>query len=98
MSRKIYVGNLSYSTDKQTLHDVFSECGTVDLINLVTDKITGHSKGFAIIEMSRRSEASRAIQKLNGSNVSDRAIKVSEFKPKSNQKSRGSYGQNKRWQ
>lgn len=92
MSRKVYVGNLPYSINKQTLHETFSQCGTVDLINLITDKITGQSKGFAIIEMSRRSEASRAIQMLNGSNLSDRAIKVSEFKPKSKQRDRGGYG------
>lgn len=91
MSRKVYVGNLSYSINQQTLKETFSQCGTVEVVKLITDKATGNSKGFAIIEMSHRSEAARAIQKLNGTSLDNRAIKVSEFKPRTKQKSNSRY-------
>ena len=86
MNRKIYVGNLSYTTNQQSLKETFSQCGTVEIVNLITDKATGNSKGFAIIEMSHRSEAARAIQKLNNTSLDDRTIKVSEYKSKAKQK------------
>lgn len=82
MSRKIYVGNLPYSINQQILQDTFSRCGTVDSIKLISDKLTGQSKGFAFIEMSNGSEAQRAIQQLNGTKIDDRDIKVSEAKSK----------------
>jgi RNA recognition motif-containing protein len=66
MGRKLYVGNLPYSADQQTLQDTFSQCGTVDSVNLITDRDTGRSKGFAFVEMSSGGEAQKAIQQLNG--------------------------------
>ena len=82
MGRKLYVGNLPFSADKQTLQDTFSQCGTVDSVNVITDRDTGQSKGFAFIEMSSSDEAQKAIQKLNGFNLDGREIKVNEAKPK----------------
>ncbi len=82
MGRKLYVGNLPHSADQQTLQDTFSQCGTVDSVNVITDRDTGQSKGFGFVEMSSDSEAQKAIQELNGSSLDGREIIVNEAKPK----------------
>ena len=82
MGRKLYVGNLPFSVNKQTLQDRFSQCGTVDSVDLITDRDTGQCKGFAFIEMSSNDEAQQAIQELNGSSLDGRKIKVNEAKSK----------------
>jgi RNA recognition motif-containing protein len=82
MGRKLYVGNLPYSATEQSLQDTFSQCGEVDSVNVITDRDTGQSKGFAFVEMSRDSEAQKAIQELNGTSIDGREIKVNEAKPK----------------
>ena len=82
MGRKLYVGNLPYSADQQTLQDTFSQCGTVDSVNVITDRDTGQSRGFGFVEMSSDSEAQKAIQELNGSSLDGREIIVNEAKPK----------------
>jgi cold-inducible RNA-binding protein len=99
MGRKLYVGNLPYSIDQQTLQDTFSKCGTVESVNLIMNRDTGQSKGFAFVEMSSRGEAQRAIQEINGSNLDGRALTVNEAKPQEKKKSggRGGYGGGKRW-
>lgn len=81
MGKKIYVGNLSYSVDDQTLSDIFAAFGTVESAKVVTDRDSGRSKGFGFVEMSTEAEASSAIEKLNGSEQSGRAMNVSEAKP-----------------
>ena len=81
MGKKIYVGNLSYSVDDQTLADIFAAFGTVESAKVVTDRDSGRSKGFGFVEMSTEAEASSAIEKLNGSEQSGRAMNVSEAKP-----------------
>jgi len=97
MGRKLYVGNLPYSSDQQSLEATFSECGTVDSVNVITDRDTGQSKGFAFVEMSSDSEAQKAIQELNGKSLDGREIKVNEAKPRENRGGgggggRGGYG------
>ncbi len=82
MGRKLYVGNLPDSVTEQTLQDTFSQCGTVDSVNVITDRDTGQSKGFGFVEMSSASEAQKAIQELNGSSLDGREITVNEAKPK----------------
>ena len=82
MGSKLYVGNLPHSANKQTLQDTFSQCGTVDSVNVITDRDTGQSKGFAFVEMSSDEEAQKAIQELHGSSLDGHEIKVSEAKPK----------------
>jgi len=91
MGRKLYVGNLPYSATEQTLRDAFSQCGTVDSANMITDRDTGQSKGFGFVEMSSDGEAQKAIQELNGSMMEDRQIKVNEAKPKA-PRGGGGYG------
>ena len=78
MSTKLYVGNLPHSADQQSLQDTFSLYGTVDSINV----IMGQRKGFAFVDMSSDSEAQKAIQKLNGSSLDGRKIKVNEARKK----------------
>nr|MBS0019666.1 RNA-binding protein [Gammaproteobacteria bacterium] len=99
MGRKLYVGNLPYSANQQTLQDAFSQYGTVDSVNVITDRDTGQSKGFAFVEMSSDSEAQKAIEELNGSILDGREIKVNEAKPKAPRESRGGggYGRGDRW-
>lgn len=82
MGRKLYVGNLPYSASQESLQQTFSQCGTVESTTLITDRDTGQSKGFGFVEMSSESEAQKAIQELNGTEVDGRAIKVNEAKPK----------------
>ncbi len=82
MGRKLYVGNLPHSADQQALQDTFSQCGTVDSVNVITDRDTGQSRGFGFVEMSSDSEAQKAIQELNGSSLDGHEIIVNEAKPK----------------
>lgn len=81
MGKKLYVGNLSFTVDSNQLTDTFSEFGTVDSANVIMDRDTGRSKGFAFVEMSSDGEAQTVIQKLNGMELSGRAMNISEAKP-----------------
>lgn len=95
MSRKLYVGNLPYSVTETALSNKFAECGTVESIKLITDRDTGHSKGFGFVEMGSEAEAKAAITKLNGTDYDGRAMNVNEAKPKSSGGRGGAGG--KRW-
>ena len=92
MGKKIYVGNLSYNMDDQTLGQVFSAFGTVESARIVTDRESGRSKGFGFVEMSSDSEASAAIDKLNGTDQLGRSMNVSEAKPMAPRENRGGGG------
>lgn len=81
MGRKLYVGNLPYAVDTQTLTDIFGQCGTVESVNIITERETGRSKGFGFIEMSSDSEAQKAIEELNGKDCEGRPMTVNEAKP-----------------
>ncbi len=81
MGKKLYVGNLSYSVSDENLAQVFGQCGTVESARVVTDRDSGRSKGFGFVEMSSDSEASSAIEKLNGTDLGGRNMNVSEAKP-----------------
>ena len=82
METKIYVGNLSYSTTEDTLRTLFTKFGSVTSVELIKDRDTGNSKGFAFVEMSSQSESDKAISSLHGSNLENRVIKVSIAKPR----------------
>ena len=92
MGRKLYVGNLPYTVTESTLTDKFAEFGTVESIKLITDRDTGQSKGFGFVEMGTDSEASAAIEKLNGTDCEGRAMNVNEARPKSNSRGGGGGG------
>lgn len=93
MSKKIYVGNLSYDTDDQGLKEIFSEFGTVEGVNIITDRDTGRSKGFGFVEMAKEEEAANAISGLNGKDINGRQLKVDEARERQERKqSRGGGG------
>ncbi|MGE3974984.1 MAG: RNA recognition motif domain-containing protein [Bdellovibrionales bacterium] len=89
MSKKLYVGNLPFSANDQTLTDAFSQCGTVESAKVIMDRDSGRSKGFAFVEMSSPAEAQASISKWNGTQLDGRAINVSEAKPQPPRDSRG---------
>ncbi|MGZ3772594.1 MAG: RNA recognition motif domain-containing protein [Pseudobdellovibrionaceae bacterium] len=97
MGKKIYVGNLSFNVDDQSLGDLFSQYGQVESAKIITDRDSGRSKGFAFVEMSSDSEAATAIQKLNGAEFSGRALNVSEAKPMAPREKRGGFGSRSRY-
>jgi RNA recognition motif-containing protein len=96
MGRKLYVGNLPYSADQQSLEKTFSQCGTVESVNLITDRDSGRSKGFGFIEMSSDAEAQKAIEELNGSDCDGRPLTVNEARPQQKKKP-GFGGGRSRW-
>jgi cold-inducible RNA-binding protein len=78
----IFVGNLSFKTTSDDLMAAFSQYGNVERVNIVTDRDTGQSRGFAFVEMSERRDAENAISQLNGAELNGRAINVNEARPK----------------
>lgn len=92
MGKKLYVGNLPYSTNDATLQDRFAEFGVVTSAKVITDRETGRSKGFGFVEMENDNEADAAIQKLNGASFDGRAINVSEARPQEPREFRGGGG------
>ena len=78
MSKKIYVGNLSYSTTPEALEGIFGQYGTILSVNIITDKFSGQSKGFGFVEMEDEKAATAAISSLNNTNFNGRDLKVNE--------------------
>ena len=92
---KLYVGNLSFNTSGNDLSELFSSVGTVVSSNLIEDRETGRSRGFAFVEMSSKEEGRNAIQQFDGKEVDGRDIKVNEAKPQERSGGgggRGGYG------
>ncbi|KAF0092845.1 MAG: RNP-1 like RNA-binding protein [Puniceicoccaceae bacterium 5H] len=81
---KLYVGNLSFDTDEQTLRDAFSQFGEVTDIYVVMDRETGRPRGFAFVTMGTAEEAQTAIDQMNGTELDGRALTVNEARPKEN--------------
>jgi RNA recognition motif-containing protein len=88
----IFVGNLSYQTTQEELQAAFAAHGTVERVNIVTDRDTGQPRGFAFVEMPERREADEAISRLNGADMNGRALTVSEARPKASGGGRGGRG------
>ena len=84
----MYVGNLPYSVSEEDLRTVFAEFGEIASVNIITDKISGQSKGFGFVDMPNNSEADKAIKALNGSDLQGRSIKVNQAKPRGERSSR----------
>lgn len=80
MQTKLYVGNLSYQASQEEIRNYFSKYGTVQAVNLITDRATGQPKGFGFVEMSNAGEAEKALE-LNGTEFLGRKIVVSEARP-----------------
>ena len=81
MGNKLYVGNLSYGTDKKNLEQMFAAHGTVTSAQVITDRETQRSKGFGFVEMGSDQEAQAAIAALNGKSIDGRALTVNEARP-----------------
>lgn len=81
MTKRIYVGNLSYQTTEGDLSSLFEQVGEVESVNIITDRDTGRSKGFAFVEMSNE-DADKAITQLNGAEVNGRSLTVNEARPR----------------
>ena len=92
MATKLYVGNLSYQTTDQQLHELFSEAGNVASAQVVTDRYTGEARGFGFVEMASEDEAQQAIAAINGRNVGGRALVVNESRPREGGGGGGSRG------
>ena len=88
----IYVGNLAYSTNDESLKEAFSAYGEVTSARVVTDRMTGRSKGFGFVEMPDRTQAQAAIDALNGKELDGRALRVNESQPKPREERRGGGG------
>jgi RNA recognition motif-containing protein len=82
MSNKLFVGNLSFNTTENDLHEAFAAHGTVVEANLMMDRMTGRSRGFAFVTMSTPDEAQKAIQALHGASLDNRALTVNIARPK----------------
>ena len=78
----IYVGNLAYSTNDESLRVAFSAYGEVASARVVSDRMTGRSKGFGFVEMPDRAQAQAAIDALNGKELDSRTLRVNESQPK----------------
>jgi len=81
MAKKLYVGGLSYDTTEDGLKDAFAKAGTVDSAVIITDKMSGRSKGFGFVEMSSDEEATKAIEMWNGKELDGRTLTVNEARP-----------------
>ena len=80
MSKKLYVGNLSFQTTESDITNAFAQCGAVESVSIITDRDTGRSKGFGFVLMEEEG-ADKAIAALNGSQLDGRTLTVNEAKP-----------------
>jgi cold-inducible RNA-binding protein len=99
--KNIFVGNLSFQTTETDLRSLFEPFGEIQRLQIITDRDTGQSRGFAFVEMAEDDEAINAMNDLNGKEVGGRVLNVSEARPKPdrvmhNRESRGSYRENYR--
>jgi cold-inducible RNA-binding protein len=89
METKLYVGNMSYDTTESELRTMFSEAGTVNVIDMIKDRDTGRPKGFAFITMSNQAEAENAISMFNEKPVNDRPLTVNIARPREDRSNKG---------
>lgn len=82
MAKKLYVGNLSYSTTQEQLQALFSQAGEVTEATVINDRETGRSKGFGFVEMATEQEAQEAIRRFNGQQFDNRTLTVNEARPR----------------
>src|SRR5579864_1847284 len=91
--KNIFVGNLSFGTTEDSIRSLFEQYGTVERVNLITDRDTGQARGFGFVEMADSTEADRAIAELNGRELNGRALNINEARPKPEGGSGGRYRQ-----
>jgi cold-inducible RNA-binding protein len=95
----IFVGNLSFGSTEDSIRSLFEGYGTVDRVNVVTDRETGQVRGFAFVEMANDQEGQQAISALNGRDLDGRSLTINEARPKEARSGGGGGGQrqNRRW-
>jgi len=84
MSRKLFVGNLPFTTGENELQEMFGQAGTIESVRVMRDMATGRARGFAFVEMQSAEEAQAAIDRFNGADLGGRALVVNEARPKTN--------------
>ena len=92
MAKKLYVGNLSYSTHEEDLREAFSKFGEIVSVTLIVDQADGRSKGFGFVEMASDEDAQKAIEAMNGTSFMERTITVNEARPKTEHRGSGGRG------
>ena len=91
--KNIFVGNLSFGATEGAIRSMFESYGTVDRVNIVTDRDTGQARGFAFVEMSNDAEGNAAINGINGRDLDGRTLNVNEARPKGERSGGGGGGE-----
>lgn len=96
--KNIFVGNLSFGASEDSVRTLFEVHGTVERVNIITDRETGQARGFGFVEMANDAEGEKAIAAVNGTNLDGRSLNVNEARPKAERSSGGgnAFGR-KRW-
>ena|SRR5271154_4395916 len=94
--KNIFVGNLSFGATEDAVRTMFEAYGSVERVNIITDRDTGQARGFGFVEMSNGAEADRAIVELNGRDLDGRALNINEARPKEDRGSGGGGGGQRR--
>ena len=81
MNKKLYVGGINYDSSEDALKEYFSQAGTVESAKIISDKMTGRSRGFGFVEMATEEEAKKAIEMFNGQELEGRRLTVNEARP-----------------
>lgn len=89
MGKRLYVGNLPYSTTEADIRELFADVGEITAVTLITDRDTGRSKGFGFVELATEEQAQDAIRRFNGYSLNNRSLTVNEARPR---EERGGYG------
>jgi RNA recognition motif-containing protein len=92
MNSKLFVGNLSFNTTENDLHDAFAAHGTVTEANLMMDRMSGRPRGFGFVTMSSEAEAQKAIEAMNGHELDGRALTVNIARPREERPAGGGGG------
>ena len=82
MAKKLFVGSLPFTTTSEELNKLFSEVGEVESANVITDRMSGRSRGFGFVEMAKDEDATKAVEKFNGFDMNGRNIVVNEARPR----------------
>lgn len=95
--KNIYVGNLSFGTTEDSVRALFEAYGTVNRVNIATDRDTGQPRGFGFVEMANDGEGEKSIAAINGTDLDGRALNVNEARPKTERSTGGGGFGRKRW-